>query len=330
MIRAIRARFPRAAVAATVTTGLLIAGLLWATPDSAPANTPVLARTVPPPTSPATPTTPMSAADEQATTAERGAGAGAGSPASPLVPVRQGAGAVTDRVMTWNLYAPGAGEPENYAAEIAKYRPQVLGVQEGCKHSVERTVKILADKYGLKYQVAYGTARHDPFNCGAFGENAYGQAILSAAPIAQAGNQLYTSGGSEDRAFMWVTTTVGGKQVRIYNTHLAEGRQSAVRAAQVRQLAATLAGKQRVIVLGDFNTQPDSPEMAPLWSVGLTDADPKCGWRSTAGCKPTADAGPPRKKFDYILLSGVKSTGATVVDSVHSDHDVVYAALSLS
>ncbi|MEV0536846.1 endonuclease/exonuclease/phosphatase family protein [Kitasatospora sp. NPDC050463] len=244
--------------------------------------------------------------------------------------MRQTTGAIADRVMTWNLYAPGSGEPGDYAAEIAKYRPQVLGVQEGCKHAVEKTVKILADKYGLKYQVAYGTASHDAVNCGAFGENAYGQAILSAAPIADTGNQRYTAGGSEDRAFMWVTTTVDGKQVRIYNTHLAEGRQSDVRATQIRQLAATLAGKQRVIVLGDFNTQPDTPEMAPLWSVGLTDADPKCGRRSTAGCKPTADAGPPRKKFDYILLSGVKSTGVTVIDSAHSDHDVVYAALSLS
>lgn len=229
--------------------------------------------------------------------------------------------------MTWNLFAPGSAGPEDYAQEIASDRPQVLGVQEGCRAAVQKTVEILRSKYGLNYQVAYGTALNDRVNCGLFGGNAYGQAILSASPITDKGNQLYPNGGSEARAYMWVTTLVDGKPVRIYNTHLAEANQGPVRAEQVKHLLGAIGNIQRVIVLGDFNAQPQNSELAPLWDAGLRDADPNCGKAPKAGCQ--ASASQHRKKFDYIFLRGIKAPGAVVHDSEYSDHDVVYTTLNL-
>lgn len=108
---------------------------------------------------------------------------GAGDRGEPVtgVAAQSRAAVFPGRITTWNLYAPGSAEPEDYAKEIAAYRPQVLGVQEGCRGAVQKTVEILKAKYSLNYNVAYGTALNDRINCGFWGGNAYGQAILSAA-----------------------------------------------------------------------------------------------------------------------------------------------------
>ncbi|MFJ3791436.1 endonuclease/exonuclease/phosphatase family protein [Kitasatospora sp. NPDC090091] len=306
---ALRARLARPLIAGAAAASLLAGGL--ALTGAAPDGT---------------------AATGPSVTAASGTGDAPGDSGEPVTAVaaQNRATVYPGRIMTWNLYAPGSAEPEDYAKEIAAYRPQVLGVQEGCRGAVQKTVEILKAKYNLNYNVAYGTALNDRVNCGFWGGNAYGQAILSAAPITDRGNQLYPDGGSENRAYMWVTTVLDGKPVRVYDTHLAEADQSNVRAKQVEHLMKAIGTQQRVIVLGDLNSRPQGPELAALWNAGLRDADPACGKAPQAGCHPTADAArPSRKKFDYILLRGINPPGVTVRDSVHSDHDIVYATLDL-
>ncbi|MEV0537741.1 endonuclease/exonuclease/phosphatase family protein [Kitasatospora sp. NPDC050463] len=307
---ALRARLARPLIAGAAAAGLLAGGLALA--GAAPDGT---------------------AAASPSVTAAPGTGdaPGAGDRGEPVTAVaaQNRATVYPGRIMTWNLYAPGSAEPEDYAKEIAAYRPQVLGVQEGCRGAVQKTVEILKAKYNLNYNVAYGTALNDRANCGFWGGNAYGQAILSAAPITDQGNRLYPDGGSENRAYMWVTTVLDGKPVRVYDTHLAEADQSKVRAKQVEHLLKAIGTQQRVIVLGDLNSRPQGPELAALWNAGLRDADPACGKVPQAGCHPTADARPSNKKFDYILLRGINPPGVTVRDSVHSDHDIVYTTLDL-
>lgn len=246
--------------------------------------------------------------------------------ASPVGASAEPSAEAGTRFMTWNLFAPGDAEPADYAREIARFRPAVIGVQEACKSAVDKTVEILREQ-GLRYHVRYGTVMSDRWNCGFWGGNAYGQAILSLTPLRNPVNRRYSQGGSEPRGWMAVTTTVNGKATRIFNTHLAQAGQADVRAVQVNELLRATRSYQRAVVLGDFNTEPHRPELRPIWNT-FRDADPYCGAQENTLCTPTADASPHRKKFDYMLLRGIEPPGVQAIDSVHSDHDLVIAELA--
>ncbi|MFC9602473.1 endonuclease/exonuclease/phosphatase family protein [Streptomyces niveus] len=234
---------------------------------------------------------------------------------------------VANRIMSWNLHA-GGEDVSAQAREVARLRPQVIGFQEACRADVKEIQSQLKGM-GLTYYVAYGTVRRDRVNCGFWGGNAFGQAILSATPITQPGNHPYTDGGTEERGYMWVRTTVNGQATWVYNTHLAERGQRKERAKQVAELTQATRSRARVAILGDFNAEPQFPELGGMWASGFRDADPDCGRvENYPPCAPTANASPRRKKFDYIWLRGIAApSGNTVIESPHSDHDMVYAGL---
>lgn len=165
--------------------------------------------------------------------------------------------------------------------------------------------------------------------CFPFG-TAYGNAVLSAAPITDSSNHHYVTPSSEPRGYVELTTTVDGQQVRVVATHLAEKRQGLARQRQAQELVDAVAGTfPRTIILGDFNAIPNTPEIAAVRKAGFHDADPGCNQPPFAACKATADAGPPRKKFDYIFLNGIASPGIGVHPNP-SDHDLVHADLDLN
>lgn len=182
---------------------------------------------------------------------------------------------VPNRVMTWNICNPCDESDVDRAAEIATYAPQVIGLQEACVRDVERIRDHLENLHGLVYHVEYGTVLRNWGRCGGapWSPGGYGQAILSAAPMTDRVNVEYPDGGSEDRGYLAVTTTVGGRSVRVFNTHLAQRRQEAVRAEQTAVLAADFARHDRAILLGDFNAVPDAPELTPIWKLAA-DTDP--------------------------------------------------------
>ncbi|MFJ3876889.1 endonuclease/exonuclease/phosphatase family protein [Streptomyces sp. NPDC090077] len=252
---------------------------------------------------------------------------------APLPPGAAGA-VVADRVGTWNICNPcGSGQDFGRATEIATYAPQVIGLQEACVRDVERIRDYLEEAYGLVYRVEYGSVLRNWNRCGGlpWRPGGYGQAILSAAPMTDRVSVEYPDGGSEDRGYLAVTTLVGGRPVRVFNTHLAERRQPQVRAGQVRVLAAEVARHDRAIVLGDFNAVPDAPELGPMWALAR-DTDPGC--RPTAadadagggadGCAVTTDW---NSKFDYVFLRGITPRTHHVRPSPYSDHHLLYTDL---
>ncbi|MQY14591.1 hypothetical protein SRB5_47590 [Streptomyces sp. RB5] len=239
-------------------------------------------------------------------------------------------GVVPNRVMTWNLCNPcGSGHNAGRTAEIATYAPQVIGVQEACARDVERIRDGLERIYGLVYHVEYGGVLRDLGRCGGtpWRPGAYGQAILSAAPMTDRVSVEYPDGGSEDRGYLAVTTTVDGHRVRVFNTHLAERRQQEYRMKQTRVLAAAVARYDRAIVLGDFNARPYDPELTPVWALA-TDTDARCAPAAVAGvCDTTTDW---HAKFDYVFLRGnVTALGHHVHPNPHSDHALLYTDLRL-
>ncbi|MGY0021023.1 endonuclease/exonuclease/phosphatase family protein [Streptomyces sp. cg35] len=249
--------------------------------------------------------------------------------ARPL-PVDAAKDVVPNRVMTWNICNPcnQSGHNLGRAAEIATYAPQVIGLQEACVRDVEKIREYLENFYGLPYHVEYGSVLRNWGRCGGFPwrPGGFGQAILSAAPMTDRTNVEYPDGGSEDRGYMAVTTTVGGRPVRVFNTHLAERRQEAVRADQVGVLAAEVARHERTIVLGDFNAVPGAPELSGMWALA-TDADPHCRPSSAGPCETTTDW---QSKFDYVFLRGIASIAHGVHPSAYSDHHPLHADLDPS
>lgn len=235
---------------------------------------------------------------------------------------------VPNRVLTWNICNPCEQGAFDRAAEIAAVAPQVIGLQEACVGDVERIRNYLASLYGLVYHVEYGTVLRNWGRCGGvpWSPGAYGQAVLSAAPMTDRVNVEYPDGGSEDRGYMAVTTTVGGKSVRVFNTHLAQRRQEAVRADQIGVLAAEVARYDRAIVLGDFNAVPDAPELTRIWALA-TDIDRQCHPSPTSTCKPTTDW---QLKFDYIFLRGIVPLEHHVHPSPYSDHHLLQTDLDLT
>jgi endonuclease/exonuclease/phosphatase family metal-dependent hydrolase len=82
----------------------------------------------------------------------------------------------------------------------------------------------------------------------------------------------------------------------------------------------------RAIILGDFNAEPNSPEIQLMGKEGYRDADSNCGPLGKSGCKATANSSPHRKKFDYIFPKGFRPPG-NGVHNTFSDHDLVHADL---
>ncbi|AKZ53535.1 putative endonuclease/exonuclease/phosphatase family protein [Streptomyces ambofaciens ATCC 23877] len=245
----------------------------------------------------------------------------------PADPVRD---VVANRVMTWNLCNPCEESNVHRAAEIAAFAPQVLGVQEACVRDVEAIREHLENLHGLVYHVEYGMVLNKRSRCGGapWNPGGFGQAILSAAPMTDHVSVEYPEGGSEDRGYMAVTTEVGGQDVRVFNTHLAQRRQESVRAGQAAVLATEVARHDRAVVLGDLNAVPDAPELSRLWALAV-DADPQCHpTRTAAGsCQATTDW---QSKFDYVFLRGITPAGHRVHASRYSDHHQLYADLDLA
>ncbi|MGW2618147.1 endonuclease/exonuclease/phosphatase family protein [Streptomyces sp. NPDC001500] len=251
----------------------------------------------------------------------------ADAPAGRPLPVGTARDVVANRVMTWNICNPCGESNLDRAATIAAFAPQVIGLQEACVRDVDRIRDHLESRYGLVYHVEYGMVLHSWARCGGvpWSPGGYGEAILSAAPMTDRVHVEYPDGGSEDRGYMSVTTVVDGRSVRVFNTHLAERRQEAVRAEQARVLAAQVAPFEHAVVLGDFNARPDAAELAPLWALAA-DADPRCLPSDAGACEPTTDW---HSRFDYVFLRGVAALAHGVRPTPVSDHHLLHAELDL-
>lgn len=247
-------------------------------------------------------------------------------PSGRSVPVEAVRDVVSNRVMTWNICNPCEVSNADRAEEIAAYAPQVIGLQEACVRDVEGIRDHLESLYGLVYHVEYGTVLQSWGRCGGvpWSPGGYGEAILAAAPMTDAVSVEYPDGGSEDRGYMAVTTSVGGRPIRVFNTHLAERRQEAVRADQVGVLATEVARHERAVVLGDFNAVPGTSELTRIWALA-EDADPQCRTSADGTCEPTTDW---HSKFDYIFLRGITPLRHRVQPTSYSDHHMFHADLA--
>ncbi|WP_432078069.1 endonuclease/exonuclease/phosphatase family protein [Streptomyces sp. YPW6] len=252
-------------------------------------------------------------------------------------PAGETSGGLPLRVATYNIHA-GAGmdgvfDLDQQTAELRALDADVIGLQEVDRHWGSRSEwRDLAGDVArrLRMHVSFAPIYSlDPAQPG--GPRAeYGVAVLSRHRIVGAENHEITRLSTQDPnpapapapGFGEVVVRVRGLPVHVYVTHLDYRPDPAVRVAQVadtRRIMAEDRGPK--ILLGDFNAEPDAPELAPLWRE-LADADPGA---------PTFPARNPVKRIDFVAVSKERTAvrRAWVPDSLASDHRAVVADLLL-
>ncbi len=255
-----------------------------------------------------------------------------------------GQGDVPLRVATYNIHtgigSDGQLDLERTAAVIRASRAEVVGLEEVDVHWAARS-----DWRDQTAELARMLKMHaffapiyslDPLSPGE-PRREYGVAVLSKHRIVSAQNHDLTRLSTQDPnptpapapGFAEAVVDVRGERVHVYVTHLDYRADPSVREAQVadtRRILADDGTDAHQVLLGDFNAEPDAPELAPLWS-DLTD-----GWAAANGTAPglTYPADVPVKRIDYVTVSeGIGVRRAEVPATLASDHRPVIADLSV-
>lgn len=249
------------------------------------------------------------------------------------------------RVVSYNIHA-GAGmdnvfDLDRTAAAIRATGADVVGLQEVDNHWGDRSdwtdeTAELATRLGMRWSYFGYIYDLPPLTEGA-PDRTYGLAILSRYPIVHAENHSITRLSTQvpnptpepAPGFPEVVVNVRGALVHVYDTHLDYRGDPSVRVMQVKDMLAIMAedepGAQQVLV-GDFNAQPQAPELAPLWEH-VTDT-----W-SIAGDGPgySYPADHPTAKDDYVTVSdGIGVTDVSVPDTQASDHRPMLADITVT
>jgi endonuclease/exonuclease/phosphatase family metal-dependent hydrolase len=225
------------------------------------------------------------------------------------------------RVMSYNLHfgfdVSGWSDLEGVARAIEASGAEVVGLQEVSRGwYVNGATDMLA---WLQRRLRMPYARF-----AAASDAIWGNAVLSRYPI-MAGEvtRLPREGVPLRRSALRVELDLGGgRRLRVVVTHLhhVEGPDGArVRLAQLPRVLALVAGRPATVLMGDFNAEPGSAEVALLRAAGLAD-----GFAAGGGGpadEPTWPADRPGRRIDYIWLSGDLAAGGFVATtSTASDH----------
>ncbi|HEY0541605.1 MAG TPA: endonuclease/exonuclease/phosphatase family protein [Actinoallomurus sp.] len=243
------------------------------------------------------------------------------------------------RVMAYNIQA-GAGadhvfDLERQARAIESEHPDLVGLEEvdvdwATRSDYTDEAAWLARR--LRMHVFFAPIYDQPPDRAGAPDRRFGVALLSRFPIVRARNLQITRLSTQvpdpvpapGPGFPEVLVDAHGMPLWVYVTHLDYRAEPSVRQAQVADMDAIMDRRHgRKLLLGDFNAQPDDPELAPLWTR-LTDALTVAGQRTA----PTWPADVPAKRIDYVTFSpGIRATGAYVPDTLASDHRPVVADL---
>ncbi|GAA3137626.1 endonuclease/exonuclease/phosphatase family protein [Streptomyces rameus] len=239
------------------------------------------------------------------------------------------------RVATYNIHA-GAGEDDVFdlgrtAAAIRGLRADVIGLQEvdvhwGARSDFTDEARELAAR--LRMRFFFAPIYDLPADPAGGPRRQYGVAVLSRFPVRDAQNHEITRLSTQTPdpvpapapGFAEVTIRVRGTRVHVYSTHLDYRRDPSVRRAQVDDMLAVLAEDPGPkVLLGDFNAEPNAPELAKLWGP-LRDAAPGGG--------KTYPAVDPVRRIDLVTVSpDVIVTGTHESGTTASDHRPVVADL---
>lgn len=228
---------------------------------------------------------------------------------------------------------------ERIADEIARTRPHAVGLQEVSTIDVNLTplgvpievhldfMAILQDalvRRGLDYRLAADVENANVQLLGGLVRLVDRDALLvdgdRVSVTAAAGRTFAVNVGEIapglilKRGWVWASVAIAGESYKLVSLHaeanLAGASLDGLRAVQLGEIVAAVAGDDRVIMMGDFNDVPGSPMYQVLTNAGFTDV-----WAAmrpgTSGltCCHAADLSDQTADFsqriDYVFARGV-------------------------
>jgi endonuclease/exonuclease/phosphatase family metal-dependent hydrolase len=235
------------------------------------------------------------------------------------------------RVLTYNLHfgfdVRGWSDLEAAARAIEATGAEVVGLEEVSRGwYVNGSTDMLA---WLQRRLRMPYARF----AGA-SDAIWGNAVLSRYPIV-AGEvvPLPREGVPLRRNALRVELDLGaGRRLQVVVTHLhhLEGPDGArVRLAQLRPLLERVAGQPATVLMGDFNAEPGSAEIALVRAAGLGDAFVAGGGGRADELTWPSDR--PDRRIDYIWLSGdLAASGFAAAPGTASDHRGIAVTVRLA
>lgn len=166
-------------------------------------------------------------------------------------------------VVTLNLWHDKQDWPHRQdmiVAELAPLAPDVIVLQEVLQDAaLPNQARVLAARLGYQYRFFSADAPQQ--------FRRYGNAILVKGAIERS-REVKLAPLDDYRTAGWVRTTVDGRPLNVYVTHLhykPDG--GTIRAEQIADVLALIdetSGDAPSIIGGDFNTRADAPELARL------------------------------------------------------------------
>jgi endonuclease/exonuclease/phosphatase family metal-dependent hydrolase len=192
------------------------------------------------------------------------------------------------RILSWNVLRKVGAGPEDVAALIGRYGPDLVLLQEA-----DRGMERLASLVG-------GTFARD-----AFPGRVHGPAIWSPGAIDRP--RLRRLPGGHTRRHAQIVELAS---VTIVNVHLGHGQLTCRR--QLREAAAAIAGAGAVI--GDFNM------IGPAGLPGFSDVGPREPTHVASDMLPV--------RIDRCFVKGMSCRGARTLSAGRSDHRPMLLELS--
>ncbi len=178
------------------------------------------------------------------------------------------------KIMTYNIHqafdCDYRVDLESIAEVIKSHNPDILCLQEVNRGQIVTGLidSLALIREELRYHTVYGP-NHD--------DGQYGNAILSRYPIKNWQNHKFKNNIYETRGMLEAEISTPGAPMHIYVTHLDFLIDNRVRTLQAKEVLAIWNGKPRSIICGDFNAEPDSSELKPMYTSGLREASRETG-----------------------------------------------------
>jgi endonuclease/exonuclease/phosphatase family metal-dependent hydrolase len=146
----------------------------------------------------------------------------------------------------------------------------------------------------------------------------FGIALLSRYPIENP-RTFYMYSEGEQTAAIEAQISIGDKTFNIYVTHLGNGGPI----IQQEQILGMLRGKENVILIGDFNFRPDTPQYQLTTSL-LEDA-----WLIRWPGGDLNQGIDPLDRIDHTFISpGISVTDSRYIPDPVSDHPLMWTTIS--
>lgn len=223
-------------------------------------------------------------------------------------------------VMTYNIQSGydsrDRWDLEATAQVIETAQPDVVLLQEVSRGwlvtSSTDQLSWLARRLGM--QASWGPASADGL---------WGNAILTRGRPLEVRTTRFRTTENLRRGAVAVRLATPHGSVWLANTHLDDPRSATgVRLVQIEELLVFLRPWRPVVLGGDFNAEPGSPEYQRLLEAGLIDA--------AAAIGATGPTSADQRRIDYLFVTGeFEVSGGRVPSVTASDHRPVVVRLTL-